>query len=198
MLFFIFVKTMLIKGFIILTLITTLATTPTIANTDLNTPNKTTTIVGSNLQANANNAVNTVNTNNGQININSGFVFNERVKSCFYDKRVASPFPLPFPLFPFSHCRVENKAKDYENTSQWDKTITIRKYGDTVWGLPSKEIIQYMRDVFPKDIEKENDDKLIDFWFSEECPQIGWEQITQLCYRLGVFLGLGRILLSLQ
>jgi hypothetical protein len=52
--------------------------TPTIANTDLNTPNKTTTIVGSNLQANANNAVNsdnannavnTVNTNNGQINI---------------------------------------------------------------------------------------------------------------------------------
>jgi hypothetical protein len=61
-----------------------------------------------------------------------------------------------------------------ENTSQWDKTITIRKYGDTVWGLPSKEIIQYMRDVFPKDIEKENDGKLIDFWFSEECPQIGW------------------------
>jgi hypothetical protein len=29
------------------------------------------TIVGSNLQANANNAVNTANTNNGQININS-------------------------------------------------------------------------------------------------------------------------------
>ncbi|VVH64512.1 hypothetical protein BSPLISOX_1607, partial [uncultured Gammaproteobacteria bacterium] len=49
----------------ILILITTLATTPTIANTDLNTPNKTTTIVGSNLQAN------TANTNNGQININS-------------------------------------------------------------------------------------------------------------------------------
>jgi hypothetical protein len=47
-------------------------TTPTIANTNLNTPNKTTTIVGSNLQANANNtnnAVNTDNTNNGQINI---------------------------------------------------------------------------------------------------------------------------------
>jgi hypothetical protein len=36
--------------------------TPTTANTDLNTPNKTTTIVDSNLQAN---------TNNGQININS-------------------------------------------------------------------------------------------------------------------------------
>jgi hypothetical protein len=36
----------------ILTLITTLATTPTIANTNLNAPNKTTTIVGSNLQAN--------------------------------------------------------------------------------------------------------------------------------------------------
>ncbi|VVH55965.1 hypothetical protein BSPCLSOX_1387, partial [uncultured Gammaproteobacteria bacterium] len=52
----------------ILTLITILATAPTIANTNLNTPNKTTTIVGSNLQANANNAVNT---NNGQININS-------------------------------------------------------------------------------------------------------------------------------
>jgi hypothetical protein len=34
----------------ILILITTLATTPTIANTNLNTPNKTTTIVGSNLQ----------------------------------------------------------------------------------------------------------------------------------------------------
>ncbi|VVH63880.1 hypothetical protein BSPWISOX_522, partial [uncultured Gammaproteobacteria bacterium] len=49
----------------ILTLITTLAITPTIANTNLNTPNKTTTIIGSNLQANA------VNTNNGQININS-------------------------------------------------------------------------------------------------------------------------------
>ncbi|VVM28201.1 hypothetical protein BSPWISOXPB_7070 [uncultured Gammaproteobacteria bacterium] len=43
----------------ILTLITTLATTPTIANTNFNTPNKTTTIVGSNLQANANNADNT-------------------------------------------------------------------------------------------------------------------------------------------
>jgi hypothetical protein len=37
----------------ILTLITILATAPTIANTNLNTPNKTTTIVGSNLQANA-------------------------------------------------------------------------------------------------------------------------------------------------
>ncbi|VVH65599.1 hypothetical protein BSPLISOX_1604, partial [uncultured Gammaproteobacteria bacterium] len=46
----------------ILTLITTLAITPTIANTNLNTPNKTTTIVDPNLQAN---------TNNGQININS-------------------------------------------------------------------------------------------------------------------------------
>jgi hypothetical protein len=45
----------------ILTLITTLATTPTIANTDLNTPNKTTPIVGSTLQANANNANNAVN-----------------------------------------------------------------------------------------------------------------------------------------
>ena len=52
----------------ILTLITTLATTPAIANTSLNTPNKTTTIVGSNLQANTDNAANT---NNGQININS-------------------------------------------------------------------------------------------------------------------------------
>ncbi|SHN94125.1 hypothetical protein, partial [bacterium endosymbiont of Bathymodiolus sp. 5 South] len=52
----------------ILTLITTLATTPAIANTNLNTPNKTTTIVGSNLQANTDNAANT---NNGQININS-------------------------------------------------------------------------------------------------------------------------------
>ncbi|CAC9445560.1 hypothetical protein [uncultured Gammaproteobacteria bacterium] len=49
----------------ILILITTLATTPTIANTNLNTPNKTTTIVDPNLQAN------TPNTNNGQININS-------------------------------------------------------------------------------------------------------------------------------
>jgi hypothetical protein len=35
-----------------------------IANTDLNTPNKTTTIVGSNLQANANNADNAVNSDN--------------------------------------------------------------------------------------------------------------------------------------
>jgi hypothetical protein len=49
-------------------------------NTDLNTPNKTTTIVGSSLQAIANNAVNsnnannTDNTNNGQININSQIV----------------------------------------------------------------------------------------------------------------------------
>jgi hypothetical protein len=42
----------------ILTLITTLATTPTIANT----------------------------------NLNSGFVFNDRVKLYFYDKRVASHF----------------------------------------------------------------------------------------------------------
>jgi hypothetical protein len=57
----------------ILTLITTLATTPTIANTDLNTPNKTTTIVGY-----------------------SGFVFNERVKLYFYDKRVAFYFFLVF------------------------------------------------------------------------------------------------------
>jgi hypothetical protein len=111
----------------ILTLITTLATTPTESDfnwilmewfvkkshTDpdycknlkivfsfffciwliLNTPNKTTTIVGSNLQANANNAVNTANTNNGQININSqNLNINERVESYFYDKRVASHF----------------------------------------------------------------------------------------------------------
>ncbi|CAC9490659.1 hypothetical protein [uncultured Gammaproteobacteria bacterium] len=61
-----------------------------------------------------------------------------------------------------------------ENTSQWDKTVAIRKYGDTIWGLPSKEIIQYMRDVFPKDAKDENDDKVYDFWFSEDCPQIGW------------------------
>jgi uncharacterized membrane protein len=44
----------------ILTLITTLATTPTIANTNLNAPNKTTTIVGSNLQANTGNADNKI------------------------------------------------------------------------------------------------------------------------------------------
>ncbi|VVH60689.1 hypothetical protein BAZOLSSOX_2128 [uncultured Gammaproteobacteria bacterium] len=61
-----------------------------------------------------------------------------------------------------------------ESTNQWDKTVTIRKYGDTIWGLPSKEIIQYMRDVFPKDAKDENDDKVYDFWFSEDCPQIGW------------------------
>jgi hypothetical protein len=69
------------------------------------TPNKTTTIVGSNLQANANNAVNTDNTNNannavntdntnnGQININSQNL-------SFYDKRIASPF-FPFPKSAF-------------------------------------------------------------------------------------------------
>jgi hypothetical protein len=31
-----------------------------------------------------------------------------------------------------------------------------------------------MRDAFPKDIKNKNDGKLIDFWFSKECPQIGW------------------------
>lgn len=31
-----------------------------------------------------------------------------------------------------------------------------------------------MRDAFPKNIDNENDDKLYDFWFSEDCPQIGW------------------------
>jgi hypothetical protein len=31
---------------------------------------------------------------------NSGFVFNERVESCFYDKRIASPF-FPFPKSAF-------------------------------------------------------------------------------------------------
>jgi hypothetical protein len=76
-----------------------------------------------------------------------------------------------------------------ENTSQWDKTITIRKYGDTIWGLPSKEIIQYMRDVFPKDIETENDGKLIDFWFSEECPQIGWVDRLKLILKMGLAFG---------
>jgi hypothetical protein len=41
--------------------------TPTIANTNLNAPNKTTAIVGSNLQANANNAVNSDNANNAEV-----------------------------------------------------------------------------------------------------------------------------------
>ena len=31
-----------------------------------------------------------------------------------------------------------------------------------------------MRDIFPKDITEENDDKLGGFWFSEDCPQIAW------------------------
>jgi hypothetical protein len=82
-----------------------------VANTNLNTPNKTTTIIGSNLQANA------VNTNNGQININSQNLNilssqdtnNSKSKLYFYDKRVVSPFSL---FFHFSHCRIENKAKD--------------------------------------------------------------------------------------
>jgi hypothetical protein len=39
-----------------------------------------------------------------------------------------------------------------------------------VWDILSKEIIQYMRDAFPKDIKNKNDGKLIDFWFSKECP----------------------------
>jgi hypothetical protein len=30
-----------------------------------------------------------------------------------------------------------------ESTNQWDKTVTIRKYGDTIWGLPSKEKDSY-------------------------------------------------------
>jgi hypothetical protein len=37
-----------------------------------------------------------------------------------------------------------------------------------------EEIIQYMRDTFPKNVSDENDDKVCDFWFSEDCPQIAW------------------------
>jgi len=43
-----------------------------------------------------------------------------------------------------------------------------------VWDIPHEEIIQYMRLAFPKDVKNENDDKLRDFWFGEECPHIGW------------------------
>ena len=56
--------------------------------------------------------------------------------------------------------------------NQYDKKGKLASC--VVWNIPSKEIIQYMRDAFPKDIEDENDRKLIDFWFSKECPQIGW------------------------
>jgi hypothetical protein len=69
-----------LKIVVLLILITTLATPPTIANTALNTPNKTTAIVGLNLQANA---VNSDNANNA---------VNTRVGLYFYDKRVASSF----------------------------------------------------------------------------------------------------------
>jgi hypothetical protein len=36
-----------------------------------------------------------------------------------------------------------------------------------VWDISHEEIIQYIRDVSPKNIKDENDDKLTDFWFSE-------------------------------
>ncbi|CAC9498971.1 hypothetical protein [uncultured Gammaproteobacteria bacterium] len=43
-----------------------------------------------------------------------------------------------------------------------------------VWDIQNEEIIQYMRDAFPKNVSDENDGKVYDFWFSEDCPQIGW------------------------
>jgi hypothetical protein len=70
--------------------------------------------------------------------------------------------------------------------NQYDKKGKLASC--VVWNIPSKEIIQYMRDAFPKDIEDENDRKLIDFWFSKECPQIGWvdqqtgEIVDEGCY----------------
>ncbi|VVM22094.1 hypothetical protein BSPWISOXPB_1647 [uncultured Gammaproteobacteria bacterium] len=32
-----------------------------------------------------------------------------------------------------------------------------------VWDIPNEEIIQYMRDIFPKNVSDENDDKVCDF-----------------------------------
>ncbi|SMN17559.1 hypothetical protein CRYPA_508 [uncultured Candidatus Thioglobus sp.] len=58
--------------------------------------------------------------------------------------------------------------------SRWDKTKTTIKYGQTIWGLPNDKIIEYIKSVFPKDIKDENDLKLTNFWYSEDCPQIGW------------------------
>jgi hypothetical protein len=48
------------------------------------------------------------------------------------------------------------------------------QYKWDVWDIPNEEIIQYMRDTFPKNVSDENDDKVCDFWFSEDCPQIAW------------------------
>jgi hypothetical protein len=41
-----------------------------------------------------------------------------------------------------------------ENTSQWDKTITIRKYGDTVWGYPVKKSSNICEMFFQKTLKK--------------------------------------------
>ena len=41
-----------------------------------------------------------------------------------------------------------------ENTSQWDKTITIRKYGDTVWGYPVKKSSNICEMFFQKTLKQ--------------------------------------------
>ena len=43
-----------------------------------------------------------------------------------------------------------------------------------LWDVTSDEVISYIRNVFPKDVEDENDLKLNDFWYGGECPAIGW------------------------
>jgi len=43
-----------------------------------------------------------------------------------------------------------------------------------LWDVPSKEVINYIKKHFPKDVTDENDLKLNDFWYGGECPAIGW------------------------
>lgn len=43
-----------------------------------------------------------------------------------------------------------------------------------VWKASTDEIITYLRQTFPASVNDEQSSDLMTFWYSDQCPQIGW------------------------
>lgn len=64
----------------------------------------------------------------------------------------------------------ENKIVFLDSRIAFDNNIKLK---DKVWNKSPYEVIQYIKDVFPRSALDENDDELNLFWY-DTCPPIAW------------------------
>lgn len=60
------------------------------------------------------------------------------------------------------------------------KAVLSDVYGDgedvdfPVWDIAVDDQVDYIRNHFPRDVSDANDMALVDFWYGNQCPRIGW------------------------